>query len=178
MIIGHAPGAYIASTLLHGRLFADRMSARAFILAGVFGGIAPDLDMLYFHLVDQRQHHHHSYFSHWPLVWLGLLLLSLALLRLRPNSWTAPLAVAFATMGMLHMLLDSIVGDIWWFAPFVDQAYALFSVPALYQPWWLNFLLHWSFGLELALWAWALLLYRARTRATPASAASAALSGR
>ena len=168
MIIGHAPGAYIASTLLHGRLFADRMSAKAFILAGVFGGIAPDLDMLYFHLVDQRQHHHHSYFSHWPLVWLGLLLLSLLLLRLRRNSRVAPLAVAFSMMGMLHMLLDSIVGDIWWFAPFVDQPYALFSVPALYKPWWLNFLLHWSFALELALWAWAGLLYRARRKAVPA----------
>ena len=168
MIIGHAPGAYIASTLLHGRLFADRMSAKAFILAGVFGGIAPDLDMLYFHLVDQRQHHHHSYFSHWPLVWLGLLLLSLLLLRLRRNSRVAPLAVAFSMMGMLHMLLDSIVGDIWWFAPFVDQPYALFSVPALYKPWWLNFLLHWSFALELALWVWAGLLYRARRKAVPA----------
>ena len=168
MIIGHAPGAYIASTLLHGRLFADRKSARAFILAGVIGGIAPDLDMLYFPLVDQRQHHHHSYFSHWPLVWLGLLSLSLLLLRPRPNSRTAPLAVAFAMMGMLHMLLDSIVGDIWWFAPFVDQPYALFSVPALYKPWWLNFLLHWSFALELALWVWAGLLYRARRKAVPA----------
>jgi len=71
-------------------------------------------------------------------------------------------------MGVLHMLLDSIVGDIWWFAPFVDQAYALFNVPARYQPWWLNFLLHWSFALELALWVWAFVLYRARRK--PAAA--------
>lgn len=87
---------------------------------------------------------------------------------MRRNSRAAPLAVAFATMGVLHMLLDSIVGDIWWFAPFVDQAYALFNVPARYQPWWLNFLLHWSFALELALWVWAFVLYRARRK--PAAA--------
>lgn len=170
MIIGHAPGAYIASKLLHGRLFAGGVSIRAFVIAGVLGGVAPDLDMLYFHLIDLRQHHHHSYFSHWPVVWLGLLALSLLLLRLRRGSQAAMLAVAFSGMGVLHLLLDSIVGDIWWFAPLLDQPFALFSVPALYKPWWLNFLLHWSFALELALWVWALLLYRQRHKVSPAQA--------
>jgi inner membrane protein len=170
MIIGHAPSGYIAATLLHGRLFSSGVSARAFIIASVLGAVAPDLDMLYFHLIDQRQHHHHSYFSHWPVVWLGLLALSLLLLRLRRGSQAAMLAVAFSGMGVLHLLLDSIVGDIWWFAPLLDQPFALFSVPALYKPWWLNFLLHWSFALELALWLWALLLYRRRHKAAQAEA--------
>ena len=166
MLIGHAPAGYIAAALLHGKLFASQVSAKAFIVAGVLGGVAPDLDMLYFHLIDQRQHHHHSYFSHWPALWLGLLALSLLLLRLRRSSQTAMLAVAFCITGLLHMLLDSIVGDIWWLAPLLDQPYALFSVPARYTPWWLNFLLHWSFTLELGLWLWAWLLYRQRGKAS------------
>lgn len=58
------------------------------------------------------------------------------------------------------MSLDSIVGDVWWFAPLLDRPFALFTVPALYQPWWLNFILHWSFGLEISLWIWALLIFR------------------
>jgi len=58
------------------------------------------------------------------------------------------------------MVLDSIVGDIWWFAPFVDQRFSLFTVPALYKPWWLNFILHWSFALELAVVGSAVYLWR------------------
>ncbi len=61
----------------------------------------------------------------------------------------------------MHMLLDSIVGDIWWFAPFVDQPYALFTVEAVYKPWWLNFILHWSFAIEIGILLWALYLWRA-----------------
>jgi inner membrane protein len=61
---------------------------------------------------------------------------------------------------MVHLCLDSIVGDIWWLAPFVDRPFSLFTVPALYQPWWLNFLLHWSFGLELGLVVWAVFVWQ------------------
>jgi hypothetical protein len=35
---------------------------------------------------------------------------------------------------LLHLVLDSIVGDIWWLAPFVDRRYSLFTVPAVYGP--------------------------------------------
>lgn len=60
----------------------------------------------------------------------------------------------------LHLLLDTFVGDIWWGAPFYDQPLALFSVPARFSPWWLNFVLHWSFAVELAICGWAGWLYR------------------
>lgn len=176
MIIGHAPAGYIAATLLHDKLFANLVSAKAFIIAGMLGAVAPDLDMLYFHLIDQRQQHHHTYFSHWPALWLGLLLLSLVLLRLHRSKQSATLAIAFCSMGLLHMLLDSIVGDIWWFAPLLDQPYALFNVPARYTPWWLNFILHWSFALELGLWIWATWLYRSRQQSLASAPDSSALS--
>jgi inner membrane protein len=66
----------------------------------------------------------------------------------------------FSAGGLLHMVLDSVVGDIWWFAPFIDRPFALFTVPALYTPWWLNFLLHWSFALELAICVGAVITFR------------------
>ena len=175
MIIGHAPAAYIAAAILHSKLVAARLPAKTFICAGLLGGVAPDLDMLYFHLIDQRQHHHHTYFSHWPIAWIGTLILSLILYRQSDRSKAALLASAFCAAGVLHLILDSIVGDIWWFAPLVDQPYALFSVPARFSPWWLNFLLHWSFALELGLWAWAVLLYRRRSKASIHNQASASV---
>lgn len=126
------------------------------------GAIVPDLDLLYFYLVDARQTHHHHYFSHWPALWLALALLSGLCLRFHRSSHWAQISLAFAHGGVLHMLLDSLVGDIWWLAPLHDQPYALFSVPARYQPWWLSFMLHWSFLVELLICLIALRLYRQR----------------
>ena len=157
MFIAHAPSGYLLGVLLQ----RIRRSP-VILLACVIGATLPDLDLLYFYLVDGRQTHHHRYFSHWPLLWLGLTLLSAIWLALRRSSAAAGTALAFALGGMLHMLLDSFVGDIWWLAPFHDHAYALFSVPARFQPWWLNFLLHWSFIAELAICLAALALYRSR----------------
>ena len=79
------------------------------------------------------------------------------------RSWAA-LALVFTLNGFGHMLFDSIVGDIWWLAPFVDQPFSLFHVRGVYRPWWLNFILHWSFALELFLLAWAVWLWRLQSR--------------
>ena len=164
MIIGHLPAGYIASTFLSSKLTVIGVARKWLMWAGMFGAIAPDLDMLYFHLVDQRQHHHHTYWTHYPVVWGAALIASMAWLGWAKRSHPAAIAVMFSLNGFIHLLLDTIVGDIWWLAPFVDQRFSLFTVPALYQPWWLNFVLHWSFALELGLLAWAIYLRRVKWR--------------
>ena len=45
------------------------------------------------------------------------------------------------------------------FAPFIDRPYVFFEVTPRYQPWWLNFILHWSFLVELLICVYALYLY-------------------
>lgn len=138
------------------------VTASAAILAGIVGAISPDFDLLFFYLVDHRQVHHHKYPSHWPITWLILSAACALLLRLSSKRKTAFIALVFCLGGMLHTVLDSIVGDIWWFAPFVDKAYSLITVHAVYKPWWLNFILNWSFAGEIVICTWALLLYRRR----------------
>jgi inner membrane protein len=166
MIIGHLPAGYVLSKLLTDKLARAGINPRYVSVACIIGAIAPDFDMLYFHLVDNRQHHHHTYWSHYPIVWLALLVTALVWYRFASVNSKARLAVVFSLTGFMHLLLDSIVGDIWWIAPFFDQPYAIFTVPALYKPWWLNFILHWSFALELLLLGWAIVLWR-RTRSLP-----------
>lgn len=160
MIIGHAPSGYLLASLLRKPFSARGIATQWFLIAGVIGALIPDADMLYFHFIDHRQHHHHTYPSHFPIVWLSLLTLSSLCLRWRQTSKTAGLAFIFCLGGFLHILLDTIVGDIWWFAPFYDRPFSLFTVPARYQPWWLNYILHWSFSLEIALWVFAILQYK------------------
>lgn len=172
MIIAHLPAGYVLSKLLVRH--AERLGAPApaFIRAGVLGAIAPDLDMFYFHLVDHRQHHHHTYFTHYPVLWLVLLVTS-AILACRAKAKNiAACAAIFSLNGFVHMLLDTIVGDVWWLAPWGNEPFSLFTVPALYKPWWLNFLLHWSFALELFILVWAIHLWKKSCHAEISSSAS------
>lgn len=160
MFIGHLPAGYLASRLLFPRFETTGVLLKPYLWAGLLGAITPDLDMLYFYLIDHRQHHHHTYLTHYPIIWISLLLISLAWLSLTKTKQNGALATIFSINGLIHLCLDSIVGDIWWFAPLLDRPFAFFTVPALYKPWWLNFLLHWSFALELTLLALSIWLWQ------------------
>ena len=130
-----------------------------YLFWGIFGSVAPDLDMFYFHLIDHRYVNHHKYFSHYPVVWVSVIALSFFVMKATRNSHGIYPAI-FSISGFFHLILDSIVGDIWWLAPFVDQPFALATVPARYHPWWLSFIFHWSFGLEILVFLWALWVWR------------------
>lgn len=163
MFAAHIPSGYILSVTLLEKLRSVPASTSAVICAGVIGALAPDLDMIYFYLIDHRQTHHHKYITHWPILWLTLLLVSEVWMHFSKKPKAAFLSLTFCLGSVLHVVLDSFVGDIWWFAPFNDRPYAMFTVPAVFEPWWLNFIFHWSFAVELTICLWALCLYRRRS---------------
>jgi len=142
MFIAHIPSGYVFSSMLVEKVRNLPATTAAVIMSGVVGALAPDFDMAYFYLADHQQTHHHRYFTHWPIVWLILLATSAIWLRLSRVSKAPFLCLVFCCGGLLHLVLDSFVGDIWWFAPFIDRPFAMFVVPAVFNPWWLNFLLH------------------------------------
>jgi inner membrane protein len=162
MFIAHIPIGYLVSNMIYSRLKSPGIGTRGFIISGVCGSIAPDLDLLYFYLIDDRQHNHHSYWTHYPSVWLCLVLASLILCYLKRVRTFSLLMMVFSLNGFIHMVLDSVAGAIHWFAPFVCNAYSLVTVPALYEPWWLNFIQHWSFLVEIVIAMWAILVWRYR----------------
>jgi len=166
MIIGHLPAGYVVSRIVFPRYEARGVAWKPFLWAGLLGSLAPDFDMLYFHLVDHRRHHHHTYWSHFPIVWACLLALSTVWLYAARVKNRAALAFLFSLNGFIHLILDSIVGDIWWFAPFGSRPFAFFTVAARYKPWWLNFIFHWSFALEIAIILWAAWLWRCNRNLT------------
>jgi hypothetical protein len=166
VFIAHAPSGYILAVSLIQRIRKIAAPQSWVIAAGVIGALAPDFDIAYFYLIDHRQTHHHKYLSHWPMVWLALLVVSALWLRLSKKPTIPFLSLVFSLGGFLHIILDSFVGDIWWLAPFVDKPYAMFAVQAHYHPWWLNFILHWSFAAELLICIWAVILYRKRIKAS------------
>lgn len=145
MFIAHIPAGYLAAAWLR----RQRIAAEGLFAACILGSVFPDIDLFYFYLIDGKSHHHHSYWIHYPALWLSLALCAAAWYFIFGKRTSALLALAFCSNAFLHVLLDGVVGDIWLLAPWIDRPYALATVPPGFSPWWLNFILHWSFLLEL-----------------------------
>lgn len=174
MFLAHLPAGYLATRTLVTMDAAKSCSRAKIMAAGLIGSVAPDFDMLYFYLVDHRQHHHHSFFTHLPLFWLVCLGLAALVTRQAHKPQYVWITFAFSLNVFLHLTLDSIVGDVWWLAPFVDRPFSMFTVPARFHPWQLNFLLHWSFALELAIIGTSIFVYRRNRTAHPTPATPSA----
>lgn len=145
MFIAHLPAGYLTARLV-ARL-SGTTARPALVVAGLVGGIFPDIDLLYATLIDHWQIHHHRYWTHLPLVWLAI---SATALLLSVRFGTARQTVTVFLLAVWsHLLLDSIAGDIWWIWPWLDTPFSLVVIPAIHSPWWLNFLLHWTFAVEL-----------------------------
>lgn len=159
MFIAHAPAGYLLGSSIAERLRHLPLSAKCVIAVCLFGSLAPDLDMLYFYLIDHRQTHHHKYITHWPLLWIAVFTFAAFWKALHRKSRTAIVVMLFSFSATIHMVMDTVVGDIWWLAPFIDEPFVAFTVQANFTPWWLNFILHWSFAVELTILCWAVLRF-------------------
>lgn len=160
MFIAHLPSGYILAKLLDKKFKQKRLTQKVFFSIVMIGAVFPDIDLLYFYLIDHRSVHHHKYFLHWFSVWIPIFLISyFCFKRSSYRHQLALMATLFSGAALLHICLDTFVGDVWLFAPFIDQAYVFFEVTARYQPWWLNFILHWSFAVELLICLTAIWMY-------------------
>ena len=140
MFIAHLPAAFIALKTAPIRL------APQLTVAFLIGSVLPDSDLAYFYLLDGRQHHHHDYFTHRPMLWITLLLISFVVTHHGLRAITA-----LSSGALLHLLLDSISGKIGWLWPLSDWAEPVIPVPATHDHWVMSFLTHWTFKVEIAI---------------------------
>jgi inner membrane protein len=147
MFIAHLPAGYLTARLV-ARLSRATVTP-TLVVAGLAGGIFPDIDLLYATLIDHWSVHHHRYWTHLPLVWLAISAVALLLFRLTGETRQRTVAFLLAVWG--HLLLDSVAGDIWWLWPWHEAPFSLVIIPATHSPWYLNYLLHWTCALELVI---------------------------
>lgn len=117
--------------------------------------------MIWFYFIDDRAFHHHRYWVHIPTFWAMVAVVVLPLIALAARRYLMAASVFFAAL-LMHMCLDTISGDILWHWPFSDHFTHLVTIPATYKSWVWNFILHWVFALELAIWGLALWLWSRR----------------
>ncbi|MEM6311462.1 MAG: metal-dependent hydrolase [Pseudomonadota bacterium] len=145
MIIGHLPAGYLAAKT------ARWAGAPALFWGILIGSVMPDLDMLWFFFVDQGQTHHHTFITHRPIIWVLLALTGLA--------FSQVLLTGLGIGAILHVGLDSFLGNITWLWPLSDVSAPLVIVPATQSHWILSFIFHWTFLMELVLVACALVVF-------------------
>lgn len=144
MFIAHAPAGYIIS-----KLKGLRGSRRRIGWFAVITSLVPDLDLLYFYLIDDKANVHHSYWTHTPAFWV-LIYVSVLTIGF---VFTIRNATYYATLGfaciITHLMLDTVTGGIHWAYPFNLDPISIVNVPSVHGWWVLNFVIHWTFCLEL-----------------------------
>ena len=158
MLTAHLPSGYLLGRLLP-------KGIPYLMPAALIGAVLPDIDMIWFHLIDDRAFHHHRYWVHIPAFWAAVAIVTL------PIAWRLGYlrtAFVFFAAILMHLILDTIGGGIMWGAPFSDHLHDLVTVPARYGHWVTNFILHWTFLAELAIWIAALTLWLTRPKAQAA----------
>lgn len=157
MFIAHLPAGYLATRSILDRQPVPVPLRRRLLALGMMASVLPDLDLLWFYLVSDRRQVHHAYLPHLPLAWIPVFAAAALVLWMRRASrpaWLGMLVVAVNIL--LHQVLDTTAGGIRWLWPFSDAEFVLSHVEARYDPWYLNFILHWTFALEVAIVATAL----------------------
>jgi len=150
MFIAHLPSGYLLAKTLKSKT-NNWISWKLALLAGVVGSIFPDLDLLYFYILDARQNNHHTYITHIPIYWLSLYFLVSILFTITRKKRHLITWSIFMLGVFLHLILDTVSGGILWYHP-VNNEYIVFSVVEARFDWWvLNFLLHWTFILEISI---------------------------
>lgn len=155
MFVAHLPAGYLMARRLAPRLAAEPRLARRLLAICLAASLLPDVDLVYFYLVDGQQTLHHDYWTHIPAFWLLATATAVALFRIAraPVPWVAVAALLAGVV--LHLILDTVTGGIAWLFPYRIERFALIEVPARFDWWVWNFVLHWSFVLEIAILAWA-----------------------
>lgn len=159
MLIAHLPAGYLAARTALRRAAPARR--RVLMRAALAGSVVPDLDLLFFYGVDSSVHHH-AFPTHWPLVWLAVLVASSLIVAITDHKTFGLAGAALSLAALLHVALDTIAGSIRWLAPFASHETTLVTIPPTHSSWIVSFATHWTFGVELAITALALAVWAAR----------------
>ena len=154
MFIAHLPAGYLLTTFLQRKL-----QTTAYLWIGLVASVIPDLDMLYFYLIDDRQTLHHHYWTHLPLFWTALWIITIFIGHAFKRRNIFVITTIIYCNLILHFVLDSFVGGINWLYPFIDHDLFLITVPATREFWVWSFMFHWSFLVEITILLLAILLF-------------------
>lgn len=159
MFIAHLPSGFLLAKLVPNKILMHS-SWRVILFSVLVGSVFPDFDLLYFYLIDARQHSHHTYLTHIPFYWAVLYVFIAGICI--GKKYIIPLIIfsVFVLGVFLHLFLDTVAGGILWKYT-LNSEYVTFTYVSAKHGWWvLNFILHWTFTFEIAITLFAIMVYK------------------
>ncbi|MFH2104880.1 MAG: metal-dependent hydrolase [Parcubacteria group bacterium] len=152
MIFAHAPAGFIAAYITR-KIWRRGLSRRQtswLYFIGTLGGILPDIDTLYYYLVDSH-FSHRELITHTPILYIVIcaILYLLGYLLKKKFIRAFSLVIFFATLS--HLMLDSFNSGIGWLYPGTDLIFGLLGISVLAEGWYGQYLLVITFSTELAI---------------------------
>jgi inner membrane protein len=158
MLIAHAPAGYLVTRVLSRTVFKDIVRHertdrfyQVLMAAGILGGIFPDIDLLFNMVFKTSVVSHHDYFTHIPMFWLCMWGIGAAIGKIRGDRRIHALVATFCVSAIIHLVLDTITGNIYWLYPLNRVSVNIFEVADVHLWWVKNYLYHWTFLIEIAI---------------------------
>ena len=159
MLIAHLPIGYFVTKAILSKVDCTNSEFRFLFWCGIVSSFLPDFDLFYYYKIDNYQHHHHSYWSHIPIYWLGITLFIFMLGKIFRKRIISLITLIVLSNIMSHLFLDSITSKIKWLYPLTDSYFGLFNIMSRYDWWVWNFIFHWTFIIEVLLFLIALYVF-------------------
>ncbi len=145
MFIAHIPAGYLLTRDLKRRFKTDK-----YLWIGLIASALPVID---------RSQNHHTIFTHLPIFWLTLWVITLFVYLFWRNRTLLIVSTIFFANIFLHLILDTFAAGIQWLYPWSHNIFVLVHVPSVYPFWVENFVFHWSFLVEIGIMIWALAVF-------------------
>jgi len=125
MFIAHLPAGYLLAKLFKIEQTKETLSEKTIISLALIGSVLPDFDLIYFYLFDNRQHLHHSYWTHIPVYWVLIYVSAMTLSQIIKHKKLFYISTILFCCIILHLILDTMVGGILWLYPFSKDSVSL-----------------------------------------------------
>src|SRR3989338_5106083 len=100
MFIGHLPAGYVLTKTVQ-----KNIKTTKYLFIGLIASVLPDIDILYFYLIDNRQNLHHSYWIHIPFYWLIIAVVTFAIIWLTKKKEYIIASIIFFSNIFLHLFV-------------------------------------------------------------------------
>jgi inner membrane protein len=166
MLLAHAPAGYLLTRFLSRTVFKNSINPerterlyQIVIAAGLLGSILPDFDFIYHIFIDSDRTPHHMYITHTPVFWMILLSISIICGKLFKKPDFVIITVTGCAAAILHLVCDTLTGEIYWLYPLSNRGFNLFSVSDIHIWWVQNYISHWTFLVEIAICTIAMVVF-------------------